>query len=117
MYGFAPDRGHVSRSNAAGKRRASEAGSPVDLRLGTDEIANRLASRAYAWCGYRCYLCGVAVTRDEQWHLDHVEPLAAGGGHLYDNLEMACSRCNLFKSDLSLTKFLDGAGWSKLQPL
>jgi hypothetical protein len=43
--------------------------------------------------------------------------LAAGGGHILENLEMACARCNLFKSDLPITSFLDSTGWSELQPL
>jgi hypothetical protein len=114
--GWAPARERVSRSNATGKRRADEAGCRLDRSLGTDEIVDKLRQRAIL-AGYRCYLCGVSVTNDDQWHLDHYHPLALGGGHVLENLEMACRRCNLFKGHLPIARFLERKGWDGIQPV
>lgn len=45
-----------------------------------------------------CYLCLRVVTEDTI-HLDHVIPLKRGGSHTYDNLRVACQRCNSRKKD------------------
>jgi 5-methylcytosine-specific restriction endonuclease McrA len=37
--------------------------------------------------------------------IDHVQPLAKGGSHTYDNLRVACAVCNCRKSDLTLDEF------------
>ncbi len=41
----------------------------------------------------RCYLCGQSVERDN-FHLDHLVPLAKGGEHAAFNLMVAHPRCN-----------------------
>ena len=61
--------------------------------------------------GYRCQLCGRATrgkhrTPDGQVNpyaptLDHIVPMACGGGHIYSNLQCACSACNSQKGDRS----------------
>ena len=42
-----------------------------------------------------CYWCGEKVGKD--YHVDHVIPLARGGGNGPDNLVIACPTCNLAK--------------------
>lgn len=44
----------------------------------------------------QCHLCGVWIT-GEECHVDHVVPIAAGGGHTRNNLATACPECNLKK--------------------
>lgn len=53
---------------------------------------------------YRCMICGVKTPRRLRGtiqpnapELDHRVPLAAGGGHTWDNVQCACRRCNLRK--------------------
>ncbi len=53
---------------------------------------------------WACYLCGVSLVRgsdhryaDNYATLDHVQPLARGGTHTYDNLRACCLACNTRK--------------------
>lgn len=46
--------------------------------------------------------------------LDHIVPLAAGGGHTRENVQLACRRCNRLKRDSVPTNSMrsgDAAGW------
>lgn len=43
-----------------------------------------------------CGICGKEVQSDD-WHLDHIIPLAAGGSHLYGNVQVSHPLCNLRK--------------------
>ena len=60
----------------------------------------------------RCYLCGHLCDWDDQEErdgtiicgdmypsIDHVVPLSHGGKHEWDNVRLACRRCNYLKSD------------------
>ena len=59
-----------------------------------------------------CYICGCRTTKDDHYYsrgwftigdsyptIDHVIPLARGGTHTWDNVRLACHRCNSEKSD------------------
>lgn len=48
----------------------------------------------------RCAYCGDLATE-----VDHVVPLARGGGHMLDNLVPACQPCNRSKSDKLLSEW------------
>ncbi len=54
-------------------------------------------------CQDRCGLCGFPVLPDAEspWHstLDHIVPLARGGAHTEENLQLAHFMCNVMKSD------------------
>jgi hypothetical protein len=59
--------------------------------------------------GWRCYLCGVDTPKRLRGtidraapELDHVIPLARGGGHLPENVENICRECNNRKGDRTL---------------
>lgn len=49
----------------------------------------------------RCYYCGST----ENVGVDHLEPMARGGGHDIDNLVPACRRCNSSKCALPIEEF------------
>lgn len=60
--------------------------------------------------GWQCYLCSIATPKELRGTLepnapemDHVKPLAKGGGHSWDNVACACRRCNLIKADKELS--------------
>lgn len=62
---------------------------------------------------WTCQLCGVktprkfsGTQRDDAPELDHILPLAAGGAHIHSNVQCACRKCNLQKSDRPLGQML-----------
>jgi 5-methylcytosine-specific restriction endonuclease McrA len=48
-----------------------------------------------------CYLCGETLTWDNAW-LDHILPIAQGGGHAVENLGWTHRNCNLVKGGLTV---------------
>jgi 5-methylcytosine-specific restriction endonuclease McrA len=44
-----------------------------------------------------CGICHQPVDPKSKWHVDHVYPLAKGGVHSYDNVQLAHARCNWSK--------------------
>lgn len=59
-----------------------------------------------------CYICGCKTSKADQTYvrgykkcgptyptIDHVKPLARGGTHTWDNVRLACHRCNAIKRD------------------
>ena len=71
-----------------------------------------------------CYLCGCETSKDDCWHdvngyhvcgdtyptRDHVIPIARGGTHTWDNVRLACRRCNSLKNDRTLEEYLAATG-------
>lgn len=51
-----------------------------------------------------CALCDVSIA--EKSHLDHIMPLARGGRHVPENLQLLCPPCNLHKSDRDPAAFI-----------
>jgi 5-methylcytosine-specific restriction endonuclease McrA len=43
-----------------------------------------------------CHICKQATDRND-WHLDHITPLARGGTHTWDNVAVSHASCNLAK--------------------
>ena len=50
-------------------------------------------SRAKGICG----ICHKVIIVTDKWHVDHIEPLAKGGAHSYDNVQPAHAACNISK--------------------
>lgn len=59
-------------------------------RMGWNRLRRKLAPLVFKRDGYRCRNCG--DTEDLQ--VDHVIPLARGGGNEPGNLQTLCKRCN-----------------------
>lgn len=68
------------------RRRQQEAGGDTTAAILEWE---RAAKKICHWCGVRC---------DENYHVDHYEPLSKGGRHEIANLVISCPPCNLRKS-------------------
>lgn len=47
--------------------------------------------------GGKCGICSGTVDLHENWHVDHVVPIARGGIHAYSNVQLAHALCNLKK--------------------
>jgi hypothetical protein len=52
--------------------------------------------------GFRCRYCGRDQASGARLHVDHVKPVAAGGGNEIENLVTACADCNIGKSAKAL---------------
>jgi len=55
-----------------------------------------------------CYLCLVPIGFGKD-HLEHKTPLSRGGNNHYDNLAVACAKCNLKKRNKTVDEFMKGA--------
>jgi 5-methylcytosine-specific restriction endonuclease McrA len=61
---------------------------------------------------WTCHLCGIRTppalrgkNQPNSPELDHIIPLAKGGGHLYANVACACRACNSAKGSTILGQF------------
>ena len=86
-----------------------------DKRINKNNIVDRditLATLYKRDKGY-CYICGeltdksdvvkhktYSVVGDRYPSIDHVIPLSRGGKHSWDNIRLACHKCNSIKSDI-----------------
>lgn len=67
------------------------------------EPVNRL--KVFERDGYKCGICGRKTKKGKKVPhpraptLDHIVPMAKGGGHLYSNVQCACFACNWLASD------------------
>ena len=57
----------------------------------------------------RCAVCRVQLGDDK--HLDHIIPLAAGGGHEVGNFQWLCPPCNLSKHAKHPVDFMQSRGY------
>jgi hypothetical protein len=87
---------HHSRAISRRYRRAIERG------VGSERIDPLIV---YERDGWRCGICGELVDKKLTYPdrasatLDHVLPLAKGGTHTYDNVQIAHAQCNSIKRD------------------
>ncbi len=105
---YFPPYGVIDSRNSHNRYRARTKYSVPDACLTADSMVleQKFRGRCTPDGNLRCYLCGRPVVDDNDWHLDHVHPLALGGTHIDDNLEPACPSCNLNKRDLTLEEFI-----------
>ncbi len=59
----------------------------------------------YANGNGKCAICGKAV-KFKDMHINHIQPLSAGGTNKFKNLQIACRSCNSMKSYLAMNDFL-----------
>lgn len=57
---------------------------------------------------HRCAICRCKLT---EYHVDHVMPLAKGGGNGIDNLQILCPPCNRSKNDKDPIEFMQSRGF------
>lgn len=58
----------------------------------------------------KCACCHVELSKVE-FHLDHIIPLAKGGKHSDENMQLLCKPCNLSKSDRLPHEFMQKRGF------
>lgn len=62
------------------------------------------ATEVFRRDGWKCQGCGCKIKRTIAYHpkratIDHIIPMAKGGGHTWDNVQAMCATCNGVKSD------------------
>lgn len=82
-----PNRFGTLKTNASAKRRTQETGA-------FDHNIDR--AFVFEYYGGICHICQTPADPTD-WHLDHVVPLARGGRHHYDNVNVSHPTCNLRK--------------------
>lgn len=66
--------------------------------VGSGKLSSGLAKTLYAKQNGCCVYCKVRFVSKE-YHLDHIMPLALGGAHADENIQLLCANCNLSKHD------------------
>lgn len=67
-------------------------------------------TKLYMRDGGICQICGKAIdfdrdpNADDYPSIDHIVPLSKGGLHRWDNVQLACRRCNYIKGDKIATE-------------
>ena len=65
----------------------------------------------------RCEYCGLAQTGQEAaFHIDHIAPVAGGGGTNLENLALACVSCSLRKGARQAVDKVTGAATKAPSP-
>lgn len=70
----------------------------LKLKNGVFEISKKFLKNLYS---SPCNCCG----KYGDIHMDHIIPLSRGGRHSEGNLQPLCSKCNLSKSDKTMTEW------------
>lgn len=56
----------------------------------------------------RCAICNVNLTK---FHVDHINPLSAGGSNMRENIQILCPTCNLSKGAKDPIEFMQSKGF------
>ena len=76
-----PEKVRVKRQNYSARKKA-----------GGGRLSSDLVGRLYKLQRGKCACCGLPLGDD--FHLDHIMPLARGGSNTDDNIQLLRSRCN-----------------------
>lgn len=89
------------------ERRARKLSLTVDPGIGVEALVRR-DGRACAYCS--CILTFARAERGKyvasKATIDHVIPISRGGAHIWENVCLACWRCNLSKGNRLLTEWV-----------
>lgn len=80
------------------------AASKIEQQTKPRKVGKRARAVFYGSEG-KCHYCGVALTLDGRWHIEHKMPRALFGGSEQDNLAAACAPCNHAKRDKTDLEF------------
>lgn len=72
-------------------------------------MSSGLAIRLYKLQRGKCACCGLPLGDD--YHLDHIMPLALGGTNTDDNIQLLRAKCNMQKSAKHPVDFMQQRGF------
>lgn len=58
---------------------------------------------------WRCAICKKSIKN--KYHVDHILPLAKGGKHEYENIQLTCPQCNVRKSAKDPIDYMQSLGF------
>lgn len=91
-----PHKAHASTHQTTVQTKYPEAFATTDIK--THALASWLKEKR----GTECPYCGAPA-----YHIDHKNPLARGGSHTWDNIEIICETCNFAKNNTTKEEYLD----------
>lgn len=91
-----------SKNKKTHKQRAIRNGCEYDASVTLGKLIKKHGSKCYI-CGCECVKAR-GLNQDNEATLEHVIPMAIGGGHTWENCRVACRYCNTQKG----TKLMDG---------
>lgn len=83
------------------QRRNAKRGKGAKLPAGT-------VARLLLLQGRKCAICRASVASG--YHVDHIYPIAKGGTHTPDNVQILCPTCNVRKSDKHPIRYMQERG-------
>lgn len=91
-------------------KRLAEQRRRARKRAMPDAVSTDIVAKLLVMQKGRCACCKAKFT-DSKYELDHIEPLAKGGRHADDNLQLLCMHCNRTKADKDPISFMQQLGF------
>lgn len=91
------------------KRRIHGQNRKARKRANGGKLSIGLSARLFKLQRGKCTCCGQPLGDD--FHLDHIVPLALGGSNTDDNIQLLRQRCNLKKSSKHPVDFMQSRGF------
>ena len=79
------------------------------LRANGGKLSIGLSARLFKLQRGKCTCCGLPL--GDNYHLDHIFPVALGGAHEDSNIQLLCKSCNLKKSSKHPVAFMQSIGF------
>lgn len=93
------------KANVTAARQSIVAASDPRVQVTRSSLSKAARAAIFARDGHVCSYCG---TEDGPFHIDHIVPVARGGGNRPENLCVACAPCNFRKRAHLVSEI---AGW------
>lgn len=95
-----------SEARAEKEAQAAIAKAQADEKANRPRKVGKRARAVFEASKGQCHYCGVALTLDGRWHIEHKMPRALFGGSEQGNLVAACAPCNHAKRDRTDLEFI-----------
>lgn len=102
----------VAKWHKANPEKLSDKRARRRTRIETGTLSRGLVAKLHKLqCG-KCVCCLKKLsTLRKNYHIDHIIPLAKGGLHQDDNIQLLCVTCNLQKHAKNQNEFMREKGW------
>lgn len=109
-----PDREKAYRAEWYAKNKASNRvrahNRRARVRVAGGKLSASIAEKLFKLQRGKC-ACGCGQPLGDDYHLDHIMPLALGGSNTDDNIQLLTATCNLKKSSRHPVEFMQSRGF------